>query len=43
VILFIYFLFPHLAVPLGSVRGTPGYCGTPGGNHWSKGYTLPAH
>jgi len=27
-------LFLHLAVPLGSVRGTPGYRGTPVGNHW---------
>jgi hypothetical protein len=30
VILFILFL--HLAVPLGSVRGTPGYRGNPVGN-----------
>jgi hypothetical protein len=37
VILFIYFLFLHLAVPLGSVRGTLGYRGTPAGNHWSTG------
>jgi hypothetical protein len=34
VILFIYFLFLHLAVPQGSVRGIPGYRGTPVGNHW---------
>jgi hypothetical protein len=34
VILFIYFLFLHLAEPLGSVRGTPRYRGTPVGNHW---------
>jgi hypothetical protein len=34
VILFIYlFLFLHLAVPLGSVRSTPGYRGTLVGNH----------
>ena len=29
-------LFLHLAVPLGSVRGTPGYRGTPVGNHCSS-------
>jgi hypothetical protein len=34
VILFIYFLFLHLAVPLGSVRGTLGYRVTSVGNHW---------
>jgi hypothetical protein len=37
VILFIYlFLFLHLAVPLGSVSGTPGYRGTPVGKHWFR-------
>jgi hypothetical protein len=36
VILFIYFLFLHLAVPLGSVRGTPDYRGIPVGNPWVK-------
>jgi hypothetical protein len=30
-------LFLHLAVPLGRVRGTPGYRGTPVGNHWPRG------
>jgi len=29
-------LFLHLGVPLGSVRGTPGYRGTPVGNHWCR-------
>jgi len=29
-------LFLHLAVPLGSVRGTPGYRESPVGNHCSK-------
>jgi hypothetical protein len=33
VILFIYVLFLHLAVPLESVRGTLGYRGTPVVNH----------
>jgi hypothetical protein len=37
VILFIYlFLSLHLAVPLGSVRGTPGYRGNPVGNYWFR-------
>jgi hypothetical protein len=40
VILFIYFLFLHLAVPLGSVRGNPGYSGTPVGNHWPRQYVV---
>jgi hypothetical protein len=35
--LFIY-LFLHLAVPLGSVRGTPEYRGTPVGNHCSTSF-----
>jgi hypothetical protein len=37
---YVIFLFLHIAVPLGSVRGTPGYRGTPVGNHWPRQSSL---